>query len=128
MQSETLEDRELLILEDEQATCTLYKAFFKDVCAVDIVHTPEEVFEQVDSREYDLLLLDIHLKHEELDGAGVLRRVREHDAYVEAPILAVTAHAMPGDEAKFLEQGFDGYIAKPFTRKQLLDSVSEYIP
>lgn len=127
MDAETLEGNELLILEDERATCTLYEAFFKGLCDVDIVHTPEEVFEQVESTEYDLLLLDIHLKHEELDGGGVLRQVRENDAYKETPVLAVTAHAMPGDKTKFLEKGFDGYIAKPFTRKQLVKSVSEYL-
>lgn len=127
MNADTLEGKELLILEDEHVTCTLYQAFFEGLCEVDIVRTPEAVFDQVDSNRYDLLLLDIHLKHEELDGGGVLRRVREHEAYEDAPILAVTAHAMPGDRSRFLETGFDGYVAKPFTRKQLVNSVAEHL-
>jgi CheY-like chemotaxis protein len=102
MDSDTLQGKELLILEDELATCTLYRAFFKGICSVDVVHTPEEVFERVDENAYSLLLLDIHLKHEECDGGGVLRRVRKREEYTDTPIIAVTAHAMPGDKTRRL--------------------------
>jgi hypothetical protein len=39
--------------------------------------------------------------------------------------MAFTAYALPGDRARFLHTGFSGYLAKPFTRVQLLEAVAE---
>ena len=38
-------------------------------------------------------------------------------------VLAVTAYAMPGDRGRFLEAGFDGYLAKPFTQDQFTQAL-----
>ena len=44
------------------------------------------------------------------------------------PIIAVTSYALSGDEAKTREAGCDGYIAKPFSPRQLLAKVREFLP
>ena len=48
-------------------------------------------------------------------------------AYTYAPILAVTAYALPGDEERFIEAGFDAYLPKPFTRDQLLWALEDVV-
>ena len=65
-----------------------------------------------------IALLDIHLGTGPT-GDDVMRALRSRPAYAEAPILAVTAYALPGDRARFLAAGFDGYITKPYTRTDL---------
>jgi len=70
------------------------------------------------------VLLDINLGGE-VSGEEVMRRLRRTDAYGGAPIMAFTAYALPGDRERFLHTGFSGYLAKPFTRAQLLEAVSE---
>lgn len=66
---------------------------------------------------FDAFLLDINLG-EERSGTDLLRLLREREqTYV--PAIALTAYAMPGDEEYFLSEGFDQYLAKPFTRKDL---------
>ena len=44
------------------------------------------------------------------------------------PIIAVTSYALSGDEAKTREAGCDGYVAKPFSPRQLLAKVREFLP
>lgn len=66
----------------------------------------------------DLVLLDISLPG--MDGMEVLSRVRAEPALRALPVIALTAHAMTGDRARFLDAGFDEYISKPITDEQLL--------
>ena len=71
----------------------------------------------------DLVLLDLSMPI--LDGWQTLRAIR---AFTRGslPIVAVTAHAMPGDREAILEHGFDAYIAKPINFRALLELVQHY--
>ncbi|MBN2333890.1 MAG: response regulator [Deltaproteobacteria bacterium] len=59
----------------------------------------------------DLILMDINLPG--MDGYEVTRRIRSSEMHRSIPIVALTAHAMQGDEAKSLAAGCDAYVAKP---------------
>ena len=72
---------------------------------------------------WDLILMDMSLP--ELDGWEATRRVREAETGTRVPIIALTAHAMKGDEDKFRAAGCDGYLAKPFQYSRLLAVVQE---
>ncbi|MCB0719403.1 MAG: response regulator [Bacteroidetes bacterium] len=92
------------------------------------VHTGvnmETAISEVDANQFEIILMDINLGTQET-GVDVLHRIRERAAYRTTPVIAVTAYALPGDRERFLEEGFDDYIGKPFTRQQLfrlLDSI-----
>lgn len=70
----------------------------------------------------DAVLLDISLPG--IDGFEVARRVQADPTTCHIPVIAMTAHAMEGDQEKILKKGFTGYVAKPFRlevlRKTLL--------
>jgi two-component system, cell cycle response regulator DivK len=74
----------------------------------------------------DLILMDIQLPG--IDGYEATRRVRAIPAIAKVPIIAVTSYALSGDEAKTREAGCDGYVAKPFSPRQLLAKVREFLP
>jgi two-component system cell cycle response regulator DivK len=74
----------------------------------------------------DLILMDIQLPV--LDGYEATRRIRAIPELAGVPIVAVTSYALSGDEAKTREAGCDGYIAKPFSPRQLLAKVREFLP
>jgi two-component system cell cycle response regulator DivK len=74
----------------------------------------------------DLILMDIQLPG--IDGYEATRRIRALPALAKVPIIAVTSYALSGDEAKTREAGCDGYVAKPFSPRQLLAKVREFLP
>lgn len=71
---------------------------------------------------FDAALLDVQMPG--LDGYEVARSVREMETDRHIPLVAVTAHAMKGDREALLEAGFDAYVAKPFSREQLLAAIA----
>jgi len=74
----------------------------------------------------DLILMDIQLPG--IDGYEATRRIRAIPALAKVPIIAVTSYALSGDEAKTREAGCDGYVAKPFSPRQLLAKIREFLP
>ena len=73
----------------------------------------------------DLILMDIQLPV--LDGYEATRRIKADAALASVPIIAVTSYALAGDEAKTRAAGCDAYIAKPFSPRQLLAKVREFL-
>jgi len=73
----------------------------------------------------DLVLMDVQLPG--IDGHDALRLLRSGEETRHLPIVAVTAFAMKGDDARALEQGFDGYIQKPISVRSLVDQVRNLI-
>ena len=74
----------------------------------------------------DLILMDIQLPV--IDGYEATRRIKGNADLKAIPIIAVTSYALSGDEAKARAAGCDGYVTKPFSPRQLLAKVREYLP
>ena len=76
-----------------------------------------------DSREFDLILMDIQMP--EMDGFQATATIREIESKRSrrTPIVAMTAHAMKGDRERCLEAGMDGYISKPVQGKVLFETI-----
>ncbi|MFL6233647.1 MAG: ATP-binding protein [Thermoanaerobaculia bacterium] len=77
----------------------------------DLASHGREVLEALESRSYDVVLMDVQMP--ELDGLEVTRRIRSQLAGRQPRIIALTAHAMSGDRERCLEAGMDGYLTKP---------------
>lgn len=73
----------------------------------------------------DLIVMDIQLPvFDGIKATGILRGKPETK---NIPIIAFTAFAMKGDEERFLENGFDGYIPKPIDTRKFADQVEAYL-
>jgi two-component system cell cycle response regulator DivK len=70
-----------------------------------------------------LVLMDIRLP--DMTGVEALARLRLDERTAHIPVLAVTAEAMKGDRARFIEAGFDGYLSKPVDIDELLTTVEQ---
>jgi len=74
----------------------------------------------------DLILMDIQLPL--VDGYEATRRIKADPALAHIPVIAVTSYALSGDEAKTKAAGCNAYVAKPFSPRQLLAKVREFLP
>jgi two-component system cell cycle response regulator DivK len=73
----------------------------------------------------DLILMDIQLPV--LDGYEATRRIKACSATAAIPVIAVTSYALSGDDAKARAAGCDAYVAKPFSPRQLLATIREFL-
>ena len=72
-----------------------------------------------------LVLMDLQLPG--MDGLELTRRLKRDPARRDIVVIALTAYAMKGDEAKALAAGCDGYIAKPIDTEALTDLVARHL-
>ena len=63
-----------------------------------------------------------------MDGYEATRRLKSDPATKSIPIIVVTSYALSGDEAKAREAGCDAYVSKPYSPRQLLGKVREFLP
>ncbi|MFA5802280.1 MAG: response regulator [Thermoleophilia bacterium] len=73
----------------------------------------------------DLILMDIQLP--EMDGLEVTRQLKESTETKSIKVVALTAHAMRGDEEKAREAGCSGYIAKPINTREFASVVAGFL-
>jgi len=77
------------------------------------------------SQRPDLILMDIQLPG--IDGYEVTRRIKADPGLRAIPIIAVTSYALSGDAEKAFDAGCDAYVTKPYSPRQLLAKVREYL-
>jgi two-component system cell cycle response regulator DivK len=85
----------------------------------------EEALDMAIREKPDLILMDIYLP--KVSGLEATKRLRQMPALNHIPIIAVTAHAMKGDEEKIIEAGCDAYLPKPINTHQLPRVVAEML-
>jgi two-component system, cell cycle response regulator DivK len=86
----------------------------------------EQAFEAVAKQRPDLILMDIQLPG--IDGYEVTRRIKADPALRSIPIIAVTSYALSGEEQKARAAGCDAYVPKPYSPRQLLAKIRQYLP
>jgi two-component system cell cycle response regulator DivK len=87
--------------------------------------SPRQVPDLVDAERPALVLMDIQLP--EMDGVSLMKQVRERMGAGQPVIVALTAHAMRGDDEKYLSAGFDGYISKPISVREFPGQIRAYL-
>ena len=87
--------------------------------------TGQEALEISAREKLDLILMDVQLPG--MDGLAVTRKLKENPATEHIPVVALTAHAMKGDEERMLSHGCIGYIAKPINTREFPEAVEKFI-
>jgi PAS domain S-box-containing protein len=108
-----------LVVEDNLDTARLMQRMLRDHFDVDTAPDAETALALARKAWYDVTFLDMHLGSG-MNGLGLLHHLRAMSAYAFVPAIAVTAYHTAGDRERFLGAGFDAYLPKPFTRRQLL--------
>ena len=87
--------------------------------------TGMEALKLARERRPDLILMDIQLP--EVSGLEVTKWLKDDDDLREIPVIAVTAFAMKGDEARIRQGGCEAYISKPISVVTFLATVRRYL-
>ena len=73
----------------------------------------------------DLILMDVQLPG--MDGVTALKRLRDDPATAATKIIALTAFAMKDDRERFVGAGFDGYVSKPISIRELPAQIRQHL-
>ena len=116
----------ILVIEDhEDNRRIMFDLFTNAGFKVIEATTGEEGVRVAETHTPDLILMDIQLP--DIDGYEATRRIKANPALVSIPIIAVTSYALSGDDFKAFEAGCDAYVSKPFSPRELLSQVNEYL-
>ncbi|MGB8629891.1 MAG: response regulator, partial [Xanthobacteraceae bacterium] len=89
------------------------------------VENGEQALVAVAKERPDLILMDIQLPV--MDGYEATRRIKADPASRSIPIIAVTSYALSGEEKKARAAGCDEYVPKPFSPRELLAKIKQYL-
>ncbi|MGD1840561.1 MAG: PAS domain S-box protein [Thermonemataceae bacterium] len=90
-----------------------------------VAQSGQEAIEKVQQSHYDIILMDIQMP--DMDGIVTTQHIKALNLPTTPPIIAMTAYSMNEDEARFLAQGLDGYIAKPIKATALVEKVKSVL-
>ncbi len=79
--------------------------------------------EKATSQPFDIIFMDIQMPN--MNGYEATQAIRKEG--INTPIIALTAHAMPGDEQKCFEAGCDSYLSKPLIYSKLIQTIAKYL-
>ena len=111
----------VLLVDDNEATCALMTALLQREFAIQIANDGYEALEQLKTRRYDCILLDLRMP--QLDGFGVLDHLREHSPETLKRVLIVSAALHEREMERLRDYPVAGIIRKPFDVEVLVDAV-----
>lgn len=118
--------KKIAVVEDNRDNRLLLHAFLSDRYAIVEYETGPAALAGLQAAVPDLVLLDVSLPG--MDGLQVLARLRQDERLKALPVVALTAHAMAGDRERFLQAGFNDYVAKPIVDENvLLDAIARLL-
>ena len=118
--------KRILVVEDQEDN----RQILRDLLATagyDMIEAEDGMQAVAAASEHrpDLILMDIQLPI--MDGYEATRRIKADASLRSIPIIAVTSYALSGEEKKARAAGCDDYVPKPFSPRQLLAKIRQYL-
>lgn len=95
----------------------------------DVTANGAEAVTALKTLPYDLVLMDVQMP--DMDGLEATRVIRDPASQVlnhQIPVIALTAHAMPGDRERFLAAGMNDHVTKPISLQKLSAALNRWLP
>jgi CheY-like chemotaxis protein len=117
--------KKILVVEDVDFNRELVVQLLEDKYQVIEAVNGEEGLELAKRERPDLILMDLSLPV--MDGWEATKQIKANDDLRSIPVIALTAHAMVGDEEKAVAAGCDDYLAKPLDEDELMTKVAKFL-
>ena len=119
--------RTVLLVEDNPVNRKVATKMLERLgCRVDLAEDGERALAAFDARRHQVVLMDCQMPV--MDGYQAATAIRELPGGAHTPIVALTAHALKGDQEKCLEAGMDDYITKPIDIEALARALERWAP
>jgi CheY-like chemotaxis protein len=124
---ENIQGARVLLVEDNEINQQVAKEILEGAgLNVALANDGQEAVNAVKESNYDAVLMDVQMPV--MDGYTATREIRNLKPEIRnVPIIAMTAHAMAGDEDKSLEAGMNGHVTKPIDPDQLFATLQKWI-
>lgn len=123
--TDALKGLRVLLVEDHEFNRILAISILENWgMEVDVAVNGLEAVERCRRQAYGLILMDIQMP--EMDGISATRIIRR-EMGLRIPIIALTANAFKEDRERYLSEGMNGYVSKPFEQGQLFDAIWKVI-
>ena len=119
-------EKKILYVENDPASVILLKRILSKDFIFDSANTDKEAIEKVEENQYDLILMDINLNCD-MNGEDLMRLFRRIPNTSKIPMFAVTTRAFGNEGERLLDEGFNGYFAKPYDTENLIKSIKFYL-
>ncbi len=120
-----LQQIKVLAVDDNAANLKLIAAMLREmVTQVVLCKNGKEAVKQAQSQPFDIIFMDIQMPI--MDGISATQAIRSQSLNTETPIVAVTAHAIPGERERLIRQGMDDYLAKPIDESMLARLITDF--
>ena len=124
--SKGLEGARVLLVEDNELNQQVAMEILANAgMVVTLTGNGQEALEAVRANRYDALLMDVQMPV--MDGYTATRIIRQDTRFKDLPIIAMTAHAMAGDQEKSAAAGMNDHVTKPIDPKQLYAVLARWI-
>ena len=117
--------KKILVVDDTDFNRDLVVQLLEDEYDMVIAENGEEALQKSDAERPDLILMDLGMPV--MDGWEATRILKANDNLKHIPIIAVTSHAMVGDEIDARKAGCDDYLPKPIDEDLLLRKIRKYL-
>ncbi len=115
----------VLVAEDSPTNQMLMRTVLERLgLDVTIVADGNGAVQKCKSQSFDIIFMDMYMPN--MNGYEATKVLRAND--VRTPVIALTAHAMKGDEEKCIKAGCDDYLAKPINKNKLAETIRKYLP
>ena len=120
-----MDKKKILVVDDTDWNRDLLVQLLEDEYTVVQAVDGAEGVRKTEENRPDLILMDLGMPV--MDGWEATRRIKANDALKQIPIIAVTSHAMVGDEIDARKAGCDDYLPKPIDEDLLMLKIKKFI-
>ena len=115
----------ILVVDDTEFNRDLVVQLLEDEYTMIIAENGAEALDKTQEQRPDLILMDLGMPV--MDGWEATRRLKANEDLRHIPVIAITSHAMVGDEIEARKAGCDDYLPKPIDEDLLIKKIKKYL-
>jgi len=116
----------LLVVEDNRESQLIIKVALRNDYDIQVACSEESATSLLKNEKFDLVLLDLNLNGQG-DGVSILKNIRGENSTNKLPVIVTTAYDLNPNDKKFFDENANGFIQKPFIKKNLLESINQVL-